>query len=340
MRNFDNKYIGTFDTETEVLRKIDELKAEGYSEKDMYVMTSDRDQISMVRGRTDVDVDVQSSGNGGGWMDKFMGFLSGEEPTRGAFDKMGVDSGEADRYHNEVKNGKILLYVDKDYGTHYEKEEGYVDDAAVASPGLTVDTNASNDAAYNTNRNLVENDDRLDTGRIDSGVRDTDRDEVIVSEDRQRTEPVVGTDRDRVAGTDEEHLRLHEERLNVGKERVQSGEVNVGKHTVEERQHVEVPVEREEVVVERRPVNEETVAGAGDRTYDENEEIHIPLTEERVEVSKKDVVAEEIVVGKRKVQDTEVVDETVRREEADIEGDVEIDEAERLRRERENKGRL
>ncbi|AQQ54416.1 YsnF/AvaK domain-containing protein [Planococcus lenghuensis] len=341
MRNFDNKFIGTFDTETEVLQKIDELKAEGYAENDMYVMTSDSDQISMVRGRTDVDVDVQSSG--GGWMDKFMGFLSGEEPTRGAFDKMGLDAGEADRYHNEVKNGKILLYVDRDYGTHYETE-GYVDDAAVASPGLTVDTNESNNTAYNTNRNLVEDDDRLDTGRIDSGIREEEVDEVVVEKDRTPVEPavdpVVETDRERVAETEEERLRLHEERLNVGKERVESGEVNVGKHTVEERQHVEVPVEHEEVVVERRPVNEETQAGVNDRAYDDNEEIHIPLTEERVEVSKKDVVGEEIVVGKRKVQDTEVVDETVRHEEADIEGDVEIDEAERLRRENERKGRL
>lgn len=40
--------------------------------------------------------------------------------------------------------------------------------------------------------------------------------------------------------------------------------------------------------------------------------------EEQVEVTKKDVIAEEIVIGKKKVVDTETVSETVRREEVDI----------------------
>ncbi|WP_088008589.1 YsnF/AvaK domain-containing protein [Indiicoccus explosivorum] len=337
MKNYDNKFIGTFDTETEVLRKIEELKQQGYAENDMYVMSSDENQISMVRGRTDVDVEASHDS----WMDKFMNFLSGETPTRGAFDKMGLDAGEADRYYNEVKSGKILLYVDRDYGDHYEDHHAYVDDAAVASPGLTVDTNESNDTAYNTNRNLVENDDRLDTGRIDGGYKTEGADEFVGREDRERTEPILDADRTgRVEETDEERLRLHEERLNVNKEEVQTGEVNVGKHTVEEHQTVEVPVEREEVVVERRPVNEETTdeVGLNDRAYDDNEEIHIPLKEERVEVNKKDVVAEEIVVGKRKVKDTEKIDETVRHEEADIEEDVEVNEADRF--DRDDKGRL
>jgi uncharacterized protein (TIGR02271 family) len=45
----------------------------------------------------------------------------------------------------------------------------------------------------------------------------------------------------------------------------------------------------------------------------------VATTESR---SRKNVVSEEIVVGKRKVQDTEVVNETVRREEADIDEQV------------------
>ncbi|WP_052131646.1 YsnF/AvaK domain-containing protein [Planococcus sp. CAU13] len=117
----------------------------------------------------------------------------------------------------------------------------------------------------------------------------------------------------------EESLRLHEERLHVDKERVQTGEVNVGKHVVEEQQVVDVPVERDEVYVERRPVNEETTTGMTGRDgLGENDSIQVDITEERLNVSKDDVVSEEIVVGKRKVQDTEHVSETVRREEADI----------------------
>ncbi|RLQ83852.1 YsnF/AvaK domain-containing protein [Planomicrobium sp. Y74] len=123
-------------------------------------------------------------------------------------------------------------------------------------------------------------------------------------------------------GTDEESLKLHEERLNVDKERVQTGEVNVGKHVVEEEQSIDVPVEHEEVYVERRPVNEESGSGLTDRDrLDGKDSIHVDVNEERVNVSKDDVVSEELVVGKRKVKDTEHVSETVRREEADIDED-------------------
>lgn len=85
---------------------------------------------------------------------------------------------------------------------------------------------------------------------------------------------------------------------------------------MEDEQSIEVPVEREEVYVERRKVDQNT---SGTYAFvDENDSIHVPLTEERVVVSIEDVVSEEIVVGKRKVRDTETVSETVRREEAYI----------------------
>ncbi|WP_422123282.1 YsnF/AvaK domain-containing protein [Planococcus sp. X10-3] len=121
----------------------------------------------------------------------------------------------------------------------------------------------------------------------------------------------------------EESMKLHEERLNVDKERVQTGEVNVGKHVVEEEQTVDVPVQREEVYVERRPVNEGSDVTDRDRDgLGDKDSIHVDVNEERLNVTKDDVVSEEIVVGKRKVQDTEHVSETVRREEADIDEDA------------------
>ncbi|WP_224074837.1 DUF2382 domain-containing protein [Planococcus chinensis] len=464
-----NNFMGTFDNETEVLRKIEELKSQGISEDHMYVMAHDKDQISMVRGRTDVDY---KSTEGGGWMDKFMGFMSGNEPIRQAFNDMGVDGNEADRYYQEVQNGKILLFVDKEIGDSYNNRTGsgssaygdptrntssgaasgiigaedtsrYTgeDSGMVARDGLTVDTNEANDVNYHSGRNLVDSDETSASSRLDDsesagvgrksgtgfglgsgsnvddvpspsrdtgdftatnesrygdtdraggmgtsggaadgvdrtstsggltnagglgagglgggtgGVRDThsstgdftDRDRTdrdFLDSDRDRTDSgmldrdrtdrdFTDTDRDRMdtdhdfADSDEERLRLHEERLQVNKDRVQTGEVNVGKRVVEDNQTIEVPVEREEVYVERRPVNEEVDGDSniGRDAYQEGDNIHIPLTEERVNVSKTDVVSEEIVVGKRKVQDTEVVNETVRKEEADIDDDSDL----------------
>lgn len=369
----NNKFMGTFDTETEVLKKIEELKAQGSREEDMYVMSRDKDQISMVRGRTDVDY-KSSEGN---WMDKFMGFLSGNESSREAFSGMGVDDAEADRYYNEVQNGKILLFVDREYGASYDGKAPYdntstsgaagtmgaagatgasglgstrgrMDDEAVARDGLTVDTNDQNDVYYNKKDDTFSRDTNETAGvGKDSGTGfglGSDR----TVDDVDRTDRFEDRDRDLDrTGTDEEKLRLHEERLNVDKERVQTGEVNVGKHVVEETQSIEVPVEREEVYVERRPVNEETTGSSFDKdsgltgdAYQEGENIHIPVSEERVEVTKKDVVAEEIVVGKRKVQDTETVNETVRREEADIDEDTNLTDDKLNRKNRTDRDRL
>lgn len=380
----NNKFMGTFDSETEVLRKIEELKGQGISEDHMYVMAHDKEQLSMVRGRTDVDYKSSE----GGWMDKFMGFLSGNEPVREAFSGMGVDEQEADRYYRDVQNGKILLFVDQEIGNTHSNNNtqrgssvygdptnnttgaaGYVgssdgrepksygDSGMVARDGLTVDTNESNDVNYHRERGLVDSDDIAASRRLDdnetAGVgRDTgtgfglgpedatgaraDRDvndfsatnelesDRMNRRDDRTTNEFRDNDLDRdTAGTEEERLRLHEERLHVNKDRVQTGEVNVGKHVVESEQSIDVPVEREEVYVERRPVNEET-SGTDATAYQEGDNIHIPLTEERVQVTKSDVVSEEIVVGKRKVEDTETVRETVRKEEADIDEDTNL----------------
>ncbi|QPW15854.1 DUF2382 domain-containing protein [Mammaliicoccus sciuri] len=114
---------------------------------------------------------------------------------------------------------------------------------------------------------------------------------------------------------DEESVQLHEERLNVDKENVETGDASVDKHVVEEEQEFDVPVEREEVTIERRPVNEKV-----DEDFNANDDdsVHIPLHEERVKVDKENVVSEEIVIKKNKVQDTEHISEKVRHEEADI----------------------
>lgn len=256
MTNKETNLIQSYDVQAEVLHKISELKAQGYKEEDMYVIAKHNDQLSMVQGQTDVHLNVQEDDD---MMGKFKSFISGEDSTRDAFKQMGLGNGEADDYYRQVEDGKLVLYVNSDYGTSYK-------------PHASTQTSA------------------------------------------------------RATTAEEEHLRLHEERLSVDKERVQTGEVNVGKHVVEEQQTLEIPVEREEVYVERRPVNEEVNSdktGLTDKNvYDDGETIHIPLSEERVEVSKKDVISEEIIVKKRTVQDTEVVNETVRHEEADIDEQV------------------
>jgi len=122
---------------------------------------------------------------------------------------------------------------------------------------------------------------------------------------------------------DRDRLELREEELDVGKRQVQAGEVRVRKDVVTEQRNIEVPVTREEVVIERHPVTGQEVP---DDALDEDEEIRIPVMEEEVEVQKRARVREEVSIGKRRVEETRNVSDTVRREEARVEsqGDVNI----------------
>jgi uncharacterized protein (TIGR02271 family) len=125
------------------------------------------------------------------------------------------------------------------------------------------------------------------------------------------------------AGTeDAQRLKLREEQLRVQKQPVETGEARLRKDVVEEQKSMDVPVTHEEVYIERRP-------GSGqpsDAPIGESETYRVPVREEQVNVEKQPVVREEVVMGKRPVQETKQVSDTVRREEAHVEqeGDVEV----------------
>ncbi|MBS4208049.1 general stress protein [Bacillus sp. FJAT-50079] len=107
----DKIFVGTFQSQNQVLNKINELKRQGYSEEDMYVVADHADSLSIVRGRTDVTV-KDSEGN---WLNRFVAFLSGDEPVKGAFKQMGFTEEESSRFYSEMKRGNILLYVNENF---------------------------------------------------------------------------------------------------------------------------------------------------------------------------------------------------------------------------------
>jgi len=128
-------------------------------------------------------------------------------------------------------------------------------------------------------------------------------------------------DRTRTTG---DTIELREEQLQARKTPVETGEVSLHKEVVTENRTVEVPVKREEVYIERRPVDRPATDADLEKHADET--ISVPVMEEEVTVEKRPVVREEINIGKREIQDTERVTGQVRREEAHIErdGDVEV----------------
>jgi uncharacterized protein (TIGR02271 family) len=116
---------------------------------------------------------------------------------------------------------------------------------------------------------------------------------------------------------DEDELRVQrsEEELRVGTREREAGQVIVRKRVRTDRESVEVPTRHEKVTVERVPVSE----GAATEAQIGEDEVRIPVTEEEVVVEKRPVAKEEVRVRKDVVEDTEVVEEDVRREEIDVE---------------------
>jgi len=115
---------------------------------------------------------------------------------------------------------------------------------------------------------------------------------------------------------DEDELRVQrsEEELRAGTREREAGAMKVRKRVRTDREQIEVPTKHEEVSVERVPVEgEATEAQIGE------DEVSGPVTEEEVVVDKRAVAKEEVRLRKDVVEDTEVVEEDVRREEVEVE---------------------
>jgi uncharacterized protein (TIGR02271 family) len=117
----------------------------------------------------------------------------------------------------------------------------------------------------------------------------------------------------------EQRMTAFEEELHVEKQPVEKGNVNLRKEVHTEHKTIDVPVQREEVVIERRAPNSDATG-----SIEGHQEIHIPVREEHVHVEKVPVAKEEVVVGKRKVQDTKHVSETLRKEDIKVDADPDV----------------
>lgn len=134
------------------------------------------------------------------------------------------------------------------------------------------------------------------------------------SPERERGRPDTGREGER-------RITLSEEELAVGKRTVSAGDVGISKRVETEHVQKTVPVTREEVTIERRPAT-----GMGTEPRIHEDEIHIPLRHEEVVVEKRTVPKEELVVKKHQVTGEERIDETVRKEHAEVHGSKNVKE--------------
>ena len=120
-----------------------------------------------------------------------------------------------------------------------------------------------------------------------------------------------------VGPREDEAVTRSEEELRVDKQRQQTGKVRLRKHVVTEQQNIQVPVQKEVARVVREPAT----GGGGDDIGDA--EAEITLSEERAVVTKETVPKERVRLEKDVVQDTATVSGDVRKEQIEVEGDVE-----------------
>jgi uncharacterized protein (TIGR02271 family) len=119
---------------------------------------------------------------------------------------------------------------------------------------------------------------------------------------------------------DEVRVQRSEEEIRVQTREREAGAMRVRKRVRTDTERIVVPKKRVEVTVERVPVEGGAVpAGeAGVTPEIEEDEIVVPVIEEEIVVEKRPVVKEEIRIRKEIVEDMEVVEEDVRREEVEI----------------------
>ncbi len=116
-----------FDTEEETLERIEKLKSQGVSEKDMYVIvTEGKDYTILSNCTTDLEIE-KTTGRGiepaepKGIFERFAEKLDATPRIEEAFYRMALSDSDRKKAIEEVKNGKYLLYVNQNYVRDYRE---------------------------------------------------------------------------------------------------------------------------------------------------------------------------------------------------------------------------
>ncbi len=157
----------------------------------------------------------------------------------------------------------------------------------------------------------LQGDADLNAGTPTAGIR-SDRD----------TESRGAVGHDTSGPTTDDAMTRSEEQLHVGTERQATGRARLRKYVTTENVTKTIPVEREEVRVEREPITDANRGAALDGPAISEEEHEVVLHEERPVVEKEAVPVERVRLDKETVRDEKTVNEEVRKEHIDTDGDT------------------
>lgn len=113
-------------------------------------------------------------------------------------------------------------------------------------------------------------------------------------------------------------LKLYEERLIADKKRQKTGEVAIGKRVETETAQATIPVEKERVVIERSSPSRASTVAPTEAAFQNEQVARVDVYEETPDIRKETFVREEVQVKKEVERDTATAEDTIRREQLDV----------------------
>ncbi|WP_396129026.1 general stress protein [Exiguobacterium mexicanum] len=189
----EKRFISMYDTQDAALGKVEELRAKGYKDSDIYVVAKHEDNISILRRQTDVHTEASHHT---GFFDKVRAFLSGHEDVHAGLRNMGLSEDEVNRHYSDVEAGKILIYVDEDFERRHNE-------------GLTVDSKPYNDTRHDTSHQGHHTADGLEIGSkpYNESVGNDPNRAVDPEQDRLDKESDLNDRENKLRGLDDRALR-------------------------------------------------------------------------------------------------------------------------------------
>jgi len=128
--------------------------------------------------------------------------------------------------------------------------------------------------------------------------------------------------RDTSGATTDTAMTRSEERVRVGTQQVETGTARLRKRIISEQQTVRVPVSHDEVRVVREPITDANAGAALAGPELSEEEHEVVLRQEKPVVTKETVPVERVRLGTQTVTEQVQVQEQVRKEQIEVDGDI------------------
>src|ERR1700730_7441867 len=240
----------------------------------------------------------------------------------GALVGLGIPEYEAKRYEGKVKEGGILISVHSENNDETNRAKDIFKEADAHDTSSTGEAHSDvtaqdvSDTGDPTIREVSPRNDipssRDSTSGAGKGSPPRTADQPYQAQHSVSETPAQpGESGDEIVA----EVPLSEEEVKVGKRTVGAGEVNLQKKVSTKQVNVPVELKREDVVIERVPAHETEPAG---KEPFKEERVEVPLSREEPVVEKETRVVGGVRVRKTEGTERETIQESVRREDVDI----------------------